>query len=440
MIWIYIVPTDGIICSRRLTKYAFREYLISQGFSVESYDNESNHCSLIIKEESRENDLPYHYGDIIYFFSGSEFSKIHIDRKEYRYVYRNEFLAWQRCNKKGTTMKFKDLNIGDKFYYNGIEWRKIDESYKGNATTISGWRICHVSPEEDVTLTKPTMKFKELDVGDIFRINNGDIRKYIKISTISDDCMYYNRTKDHPVNMFILDNEHYGSLSPNADVTLIKKYPKTESPSYFQQNGEYDIRIAENQIDRWVSNPDTAVQYTVHDAYITKKLLDMTCVTVPDIKEVIFNKPATIVIWVDGSKTVVKCQDGEGFDKEKGLALCYMKKALGNRGNFNNIFREWIKSDSNYFYDAKHPELGIQESVNGRKILPAGRLRITELKLLSKYMHNNGLTAEYIAQDSGLSVKTVKRALKGFPIIPDTARKIRGYFDFPIKTTRYAGD
>lgn len=47
-------------------------------------------------------------------------------------------------------------------------------------------------------------------------------------------------------------------------------------------------------------------------------------------KRVIYNYPATIVLWEDGTKTVVKCQDGETYQKETGLALCYMKKALGN--------------------------------------------------------------------------------------------------------------
>ena len=61
------------------------------------------------------------------------------------------------------------------------------------------------------------------------------------------------------------------------------------------------------------------------------------------IKKVIFNNPATIVYWKDGTKTVVKCVDNEPYDKEKGLALCFMKKALGNKGNYNNIFREYIK-------------------------------------------------------------------------------------------------
>ena len=49
------------------------------------------------------------------------------------------------------------------------------------------------------------------------------------------------------------------------------------------------------------------------------------------IKNVIFNDPATIVFWEDGTKTVVKWKNEE-FDKEKGLAMAYMKKMLGNKG------------------------------------------------------------------------------------------------------------
>ena len=60
------------------------------------------------------------------------------------------------------------------------------------------------------------------------------------------------------------------------------------------------------------------------------------------IKRVIFSDPATIVFWEDGTKTVVKCQDCDEYSEEVGLALCIAKKALGNKPNFNNVFRKWI--------------------------------------------------------------------------------------------------
>ena len=48
------------------------------------------------------------------------------------------------------------------------------------------------------------------------------------------------------------------------------------------------------------------------------------------IDKVVFNDPATIVFWKDGSKTIVKCGENESFDPEKGLAMAIAKKAFGN--------------------------------------------------------------------------------------------------------------
>ena len=59
------------------------------------------------------------------------------------------------------------------------------------------------------------------------------------------------------------------------------------------------------------------------------------------IERVIFNAPATIVIWKDGSKTVVKCAE-EDLDHEKGLAMAIAKKALGNKGSYYSVFKKWL--------------------------------------------------------------------------------------------------
>lgn len=60
------------------------------------------------------------------------------------------------------------------------------------------------------------------------------------------------------------------------------------------------------------------------------------------IEKVIFNYPATIVIWKDGTKTVVKAQNDEVFDKEKGLVMAMIKKALGNEGNYYEHIKKWL--------------------------------------------------------------------------------------------------
>lgn len=63
------------------------------------------------------------------------------------------------------------------------------------------------------------------------------------------------------------------------------------------------------------------------------------------IKNVIFNNPATIVLWNDGTKTVVKVQDGDVFDPEKGLTMAIIKKLLGNQGNYYNELKKWLPKE-----------------------------------------------------------------------------------------------
>ena len=62
------------------------------------------------------------------------------------------------------------------------------------------------------------------------------------------------------------------------------------------------------------------------------------------ITNVIFNNPATIVCWSDGTKTVVKCDERDEFDPEKGLAMAICKKHFGG-GFYNDIFKKWIPKE-----------------------------------------------------------------------------------------------
>lgn len=67
------------------------------------------------------------------------------------------------------------------------------------------------------------------------------------------------------------------------------------------------------------------------------------------IKDVIFAPPATIVYWSDGSKTVVKCNEKDIFDPEKGLAMAIAKRCGGNKGNYYKEIKNWVeKSGKKY--------------------------------------------------------------------------------------------
>lgn len=148
------------------------------------------------------------------------------------------------------------------------------------------------------------------------------------------------------------------------DFTIFKHGIEThgyfEYPAYAKDTPEMDkiqIHFLESLIADWESRksvlndtfgPDVA-EYCAKDVEITKNIYRNMAMShyganpgfTPAIKNVIFNNPATIVFWADGTKTVVKCQDDDEFDMEKGLAMAISKKALGNRGNYNEVFKKW---------------------------------------------------------------------------------------------------
>lgn len=103
----------------------------------------------------------------------------------------------------------------------------------------------------------------------------------------------------------------------------------------------------------WGNGPDrvkrlTEAGYDSHE--VQKKANELTCTMnlaaqifqKSDIKDVIFNNPATIVLWKDGTKTVVKATEEE-YDPEKGLAMAIAKKRYGNKWSYYNVFKHWLK-------------------------------------------------------------------------------------------------
>lgn len=95
--------------------------------------------------------------------------------------------------------------------------------------------------------------------------------------------------------------------------------------------------------DRWINgakwDPDSC------KVYMSDKKEETTMIHKRKslgIKNIVFNAPATIVFWDDGTKTVVKCGEGDVFDPEKGVAMAVMKRALGSN-----------ETDSNYLDKVK---------------------------------------------------------------------------------------
>lgn len=131
------------------------------------------------------------------------------------------------------------------------------------------------------------------------------------------------------------------------------------------------------------------------------------------IQNVIFNDPATIVIWADGTKTVVKA-DNEPFDPEKGLAMAISKKFFDNKGYYCDVFKKWLPKEED------------QPKYTGTNEWSEHRVIKTEHDVVEY------ITVKEFAKMTGVSESTVRKQLeKG--LFPD-AGKLNGKWRIPIHT------
>jgi hypothetical protein len=89
---------------------------------------------------------------------------------------------------------------------------------------------------------------------------------------------------------------------------------------------------------------------------------------IPEIKDVIYNGPATIIYWVDGTKTVVKCCEHETYDAEKGLAMAICEKAFGDKTIFHQTFKKWVPEPNPEEDTLRIPLLSLEGYTDGPSI------------------------------------------------------------------------
>ena len=82
-----------------------------------------------------------------------------------------------------------------------------------------------------------------------------------------------------------------------------------------------------------------AMAFTIKESQKITREIYRTFQVTPE--KVIFNDPATIVFWKDGTKTVVKCMEGDIYNPEVGLAMCVCKKVFDKK--YHKFFKYYTK-------------------------------------------------------------------------------------------------
>lgn len=145
----------------------------------------------------------------------------------------------------------------------------------------------------------------------------------------------------------------YPTVVSGTIIDRLREYEEIGTPEYFKRlakkeelerarslaissiYGGYVYKIDEKAFVRCVVDHDVTDLWPKSNPHLKKDKPAL-----PEIDHVIFNNPATIVFWKDDTKTVVKANNGEPYDPEKGLAMAMVKKVSGNKGNYYNVIRK----------------------------------------------------------------------------------------------------
>ena len=93
-----------------------------------------------------------------------------------------------------------------------------------------------------------------------------------------------------------------------------------------------------HQFYKNTSNGSRYYKFSERDLSVIKTEPKITLNLSPaQIKKVIFNNPKTIIIWADGTKTIVSCSEGDTYDEYAGFCAAIAKKICGCTANVKKI-------------------------------------------------------------------------------------------------------
>lgn len=121
-------------------------------------------------------------------------------------------------------------------------------------------------------------------------------------------------------------------------IYINNKEKKIDDPTFnalsdIVMDGVFKINEIKTDIEMWnkIPSAETTPKLSTFKIYNKKNERKFTPLYLPEIKEVLFNDPATIVWFEDGSKSVAIAGHGDKYDRETGLATCLIKRVLGNK-------------------------------------------------------------------------------------------------------------
>lgn len=212
------------------------------------------------------------------------------------------------------------------------------------------WRESRKATCRSTAIVIDFMQFNRSDANNVIRQLMIDVERELYLAHW-EDYLEEKPKDDNPVTSSVWTDDSKAPVDAISDriryevkqqmrllTNSVYGIPKKPDEMYYLVSRGFGKSTWANQAAIAYCKNDVIATRNLHNAFNTNNIK----ITF-DIEQVIFNDPATIVIFKDGTKTVVKAQDGELYDPEKGLAMALCKKTMGNTRDYYNVFLKYLK-------------------------------------------------------------------------------------------------
>ncbi len=128
------------------------------------------------------------------------------------------------------------------------------------------------------------------------------------------------------ISAFALYNATYGDNHSIFEVPYVRKYlEKRNIPEGMKKMSFAELETYAPALPTFTAHKTKTMHYF------------------PYAQKIIFSGRATIVLWANGTKTVVKCMDGDVYDPEKAVLMAYLEKILGGKSPAKRFLKGCLK-------------------------------------------------------------------------------------------------
>lgn len=92
-----------------------------------------------------------------------------------------------------------------------------------------------------------------------------------------------------------------------------------------------------------INNPDSEYGLFWFKERFLAVIPDASVLVDDAIKQIIFSGSKTIVLWKDGTKTIVTCGEGDTYDPYVGFCVAVTKKMFGSTSKVKKILNAYTK-------------------------------------------------------------------------------------------------